>query len=70
MGWDGTGINCYGMGSDRKICPMDKSANLKRKIFTDKKLKKRYVMIRQYHCDVILGVSGVCVVENNRSCGE
>ena len=24
MGWDGTGINCYGMGWDRKICPMDK----------------------------------------------
>ena len=24
-GWDGTGINCYGMGWDRKICPMDKS---------------------------------------------
>ena len=28
MGWDGTGINCYGMGWDRKICPMDKPANL------------------------------------------
>ena len=24
MGWDGTGTNCYGMGWDRKICPMDK----------------------------------------------
>ena len=24
MGWDGTGINCYGIGWDRKICPMDK----------------------------------------------
>ena len=28
MGWDGTGINCYGMGWDRKICPMDKPGNL------------------------------------------
>ena len=27
MGWDGTGMNCYGMGWDRKICPMDKSGN-------------------------------------------
>ena len=27
MGWDGTGINCYEMGWDRKICPMDKPAN-------------------------------------------
>ena len=26
MGWDGTGINCYGMGWDRKICLMDKPA--------------------------------------------
>ena len=24
MGWDGTGMNCYGMGWDIKICPMDK----------------------------------------------
>ena len=22
--WDGIGINCYRMGWDRKICPMDK----------------------------------------------
>ena len=28
MGWDGTGTNCYGMGWDRKICPMDKPANI------------------------------------------
>ena len=28
MGWDGTGINYYGMGWDRKICPMDKPDNL------------------------------------------
>ena len=27
MGWDGTGMNCYGMGWDRKICPMDKPVN-------------------------------------------
>ena len=26
---DGTGINCYGMGWDRKICPMDKPADFK-----------------------------------------
>ena len=24
MGWDGTGMNCYGMGWDRKKCPVDK----------------------------------------------
>jgi len=29
--WDGTGINCYGVGRewDRKICPMDNPANWK-----------------------------------------
>ena len=27
MGWDGTGMNCCGMGWDRKICPMDKPGN-------------------------------------------
>ena len=27
MGWDGTGTNCYGMGWDRKKCPMDKPAD-------------------------------------------
>ena len=27
MGWDGTGMNCYGMEWDRKICPMDKPEN-------------------------------------------
>ena len=27
MGWDGTGMICYGMGWDRKICPMDKPGN-------------------------------------------
>ena len=26
MGWDGTGMNCYGMEWDRKICPMEKPA--------------------------------------------
>ena len=26
MGWDVTGMNCNGMGWDRKICPMDKPA--------------------------------------------
>ena len=25
--WDGTGMNCYGMGRDRRICPMDKPAD-------------------------------------------
>ena len=24
MGWDGIGINCCGMGWDRKICSVDK----------------------------------------------
>ena len=24
MGWDGTDMNCYGMGWNRKIGPMDK----------------------------------------------
>ena len=23
MRWDGTGMNCHGMGWDRNICPMD-----------------------------------------------
>ena len=27
MGWDGTGMNCYGMGWDRKICPWTSLAN-------------------------------------------
>ena len=31
MGWDGTGMNCYEMVWDRKICHMDKPVKYVRK---------------------------------------